>query len=69
MPHDGDTVVVVGLVLLFFVVFPSATPPATIETGVLRLGVSVMHLKVKDPMSRAAPSLAVLPFYTYIALL
>ena len=37
--------------------------------GVLMLGAFFMHLKVKDPISKALPSLAVLVMCSTIALL
>lgn len=46
--------------LLFSIWDQRATQPAAIGLGVLMLGAFVMHLKVKDPISKALPSLAVL---------
>ena len=42
--------------------------PAAIGLGVLMLGAFVMHLKVKDPIKKALPSIAVLAMCTAIAL-
>ena len=47
----------------------SIAQPAAIGLGLLMLGAFVMHLKVKDPMSKAVPSLAVLAICAAIALL
>jgi hypothetical protein len=43
--------------------------PAAIGMGALMLGAFVMHLKVKDPLSKALPSMAVLAMCAAIALL
>jgi lipoprotein signal peptidase len=43
--------------------------PAAIGLGVLMLGALVMHLKVKDPIKKALPSIAVLAMCAAIALL
>ena len=43
--------------------------PAAIGLGVLMLGAFVMHLKVKDPIKKALPSIAVLAMCTAISLL
>jgi hypothetical protein len=46
-----------------------AAQPAAIGLGVLMLGAFVMHLKVKDPIKKALPSIAVLSMCAAIALL
>lgn len=46
-----------------------AAQPAAIALGVLMLGAFFMHLKVKDPIKKAMPSLAVLAICAAIALL
>jgi DoxX-like family len=43
--------------------------PAAIGLGVLMLGAFVMHLKVRDPIKKALPSIAVLAMCAAIALL
>ncbi|MEO6741244.1 MAG: DoxX family protein [Chthoniobacteraceae bacterium] len=43
--------------------------PAAIGLGVLMLGAFVMHLKVKDPIKKALPSIAVLAMCAAIAFL
>ncbi|MCC6234655.1 MAG: DoxX family protein [Verrucomicrobiales bacterium] len=43
--------------------------PAAVGLGVLMLGAFVMHLKVKDPIRKALPSIAVLAMCAAIALL
>lgn len=47
----------------------SLTQPAAIGLGLLMLGAFVMHLKVKDPMKKALPSIVVLAMCAAIALL
>lgn len=58
-----------ALALLASLWIPSVAQPAAIGMGVLMLGAFVMHLKVKDPISKALPSLAVLAMCVAIALL
>jgi len=48
---------------------PSITQPAAIGMGSLMLGAFVMHLKVKDPITKALPSIVVLVMCAAIALL
>jgi hypothetical protein len=55
-----------GLIASIWV--PVLAQPAAIGIGVLMLGAFVMHLKVKDPISKALPSLAVLALCVVIAL-
>ena len=43
--------------------------PAAIGLGMLMLGALVMHLKVKDPIKKALPAIAVLAMCAAIALL
>ena len=43
--------------------------PAAIGLGLLMLGAFVMHLKVKDPIKKALPSIAVLAMCAAIAFL
>ena len=58
-----------ALALLASLWIPGVAPKAAIGMGVLMLGALVMHLKVKDPISKALPSLAVLAMCIAIALL
>ena len=58
-----------ALALLASLWIPSVAQPAAVGMGVLMLGAFVMHLKVKDPISKALPSLAVLAMCIAIALL
>ncbi|MCP5556175.1 MAG: DoxX family protein [Verrucomicrobiaceae bacterium] len=65
----GVLKVSLALALLASLWIPSVAQPAAIGMGVLMLGAFVMHLKVKDPISKALPSLAVLAMCIAIALL
>jgi hypothetical protein len=47
----------------------SVSQPAAIGLGSLMLGAFVMHLKVKDPLNKALPSIAVFAMCAAIALL
>jgi hypothetical protein len=58
-----------ALALLASLWIPSLAQPAALAMGALMLGAFVMHLKVKDPFSKALPSLAVLGMCAAIALL
>jgi DoxX-like family len=57
-----------ALALIASIWVPGLAQPAAIGMGVLMLGAFVMHLKVKDPISKALPSLAVLALCVVIAL-
>lgn len=48
---------------------PSMAQPAAIGMGVLMLGAFVMHLKVKDPLAKALPSIGVLAMCIAIVIL
>ena len=65
----GVLKVSLALTLLASLWIPSLAQPAAIGMGVLMLGAFVMHLKVKDPIRKALPSLAVLAMCVAIALL
>jgi len=58
-----------ALALLAAIWFHSVAQPAAIGLGLLMLGAFVMHLKVKDPIRKALPSIAVLAMCAAIALL
>lgn len=58
-----------ALALLASLWFSSLAQPAAVGMGILMLGAFFMHLKVKDPFSKALPSLAVLVMCVVIALL
>jgi uncharacterized membrane protein YphA (DoxX/SURF4 family) len=56
----GFLKVSLALVLLAGVAFPPVTKPAAIGTAVLMAGAVAMHVKVKDPVARSLPALAIL---------
>lgn len=58
-----------ALALLTSIWIHSVAQPAAIGLGALMLGAFAMHLKVKDPMKKALPSLAVLALCAAIAFL
>ncbi len=58
-----------ALALLVSLWIPELAQPAAIGMGALMLGALVMHLKVKDPLSKALPSIAVLAMCVVIALM
>lgn len=58
-----------ALALLASLWIPGVAQPAAMGMGVLMLGAFIMHLKVKDPISKALPSLVVLAMCAAIALL
>ena len=57
------------LALLASLWIPSLAQSAALGMGALMLGAFFMHLKVKDPISKALPSLVVLAMCAAIALL
>ena len=58
-----------ALALLAAIWIHGVAQPAAIGLGLLMLGAFVMHLKVKDPIKKALPSIAVLAMCAAIALL
>ena len=58
-----------ALALLAAIWIRSVAQPAAIGLGLLMVGAFVMHLKVKDPIKKAVPSIAVLAMCAAIALL
>jgi hypothetical protein len=58
-----------ALALLASIWLPKLAQPAAIGMGVLMLGAFVMHLKVRDPVRKALPSIAVLALCAAIAFL
>lgn len=65
----GILKVSLALALLLSIWIPELTRPAAAGMGALMLGAFVMHLKVKDPLSKALPAIAVLAMCAAIALL
>ena len=58
-----------ALALLAAIWIHRVAQPAAIGLGLLMLGAFIMHLKVKDPIEKALPSIAVLAMCAAIALL
>ncbi len=58
-----------ALALIAAIWYPSLAQPAAIGLGLLMLGAFGMHLKVKDPIKKALPSIAVLAMCAAIVLL
>ena len=58
-----------ALALLAGIWIPGVAQPAAIGLGLLMVGAFVMHLKVKDPIQKALPSIAVLAMCAAIAFL
>jgi len=58
-----------ALTLLAALWFDRVAQPASIALGLLMLGAFVMHLKVKDPVRKALPSIGVFALCGAIALL
>lgn len=58
-----------ALALLASIWMAGLAQPAALGMGTLMLGAFLMHLKVKDPFSKALPSLAVLAMCLAIAFL
>ena len=65
----GGLKVSLALALIAAIWIHPVAQPAAIGLGLLMLGAFLMHLKVKDPISKALPSIAVLAMCTAIALL
>ena len=65
----GALKVGLALALIAAIWFHSMTAPAAMGMGLLMLGAFFMHLKVKDPIKKSLPSLAVLAMCAAIALL
>jgi hypothetical protein len=57
-----------ALSLLAALWFHRVSQPAAIGLGLLMLGAFVMHLKVKDPVKKALPSIAVFALCAAVAL-
>ena len=63
----GGLKVVAGLALIVGIWVPSIVRPAALIVAALMVGAIAMHLKVKDPMQRSLPALAVLLMCLWIA--
>ncbi len=60
--------VTLAIALLASIWFHSLAQPTAIGMALLMLGAFIMHLKVKDPISKALPSIAVLAMCAAIAM-
>ena len=69
MCEVGVLKVGLALALIAAICIHRVAQPAAIGLGLLMLGAFVMHLKVKDPIKKALPSIAVLAMCAAIALL
>lgn len=65
----GALKVGLALTLLAAIWIPGLHRPAAFALGVLMLGAFAMHLKVKDPMQKAVPSIVMLALCGAIILL
>ena len=65
----GALKVCLALTLITSIWFPRVAQPVAMGMGLLMLGAFVMHLKVKDPIKKSLPSLAVLAMCAAIVLL
>ncbi|QJR36747.1 DoxX family protein [Gemmatimonas groenlandica] len=63
----GGLKVVAGLALIAGIWVPVIVRPAALVVATLMVGAIAMHLKVKDPVKRSLPALAVLVMCLWIA--
>ncbi len=64
----GGFKVIAALLLLIGIWIPSVVAPAAAVVSVLMVGAILMHLKVRDPMIKSVPALAVLALSLFICL-
>lgn len=60
MVTTGILKVSLAAALIAGVWFPQLTKPAAAAMGLLMLGAVIMHIKVRDPVKKATPALALL---------
>ncbi len=65
----GIAKVTLAIVLLAGIWWPAVSRPAAIGTAVLMLGAVSMHLKVRDPIRKSLPALALLALSCVVAFL
>jgi uncharacterized membrane protein YphA (DoxX/SURF4 family) len=60
----------VGLAVLLLIGFwqPVVTKPAAVAVGFLMLGAVAMHAKIKDPLQKSLPALAMLAMTVIVAI-
>jgi len=61
--------VTLAILLLVSIWLPAVTRPAAIGVAVLMLGAVSMHLKIRDPIKKALPALALLGLSVMVTLL
>ena len=65
----GTLKITFALALIAGVWIPILTLPAALGMAVLMAGAFVMHLKVKDPLLKSVPALAMLAMTTTLAVM
>ena len=63
----GGLKVIAGVALIVGIWVPTLVRPAALLVAALMVGAIAMHLKVKDPVRRSLPALAVLAMCLWIA--
>ncbi len=56
----GSLKILFAIGLLAGIAFPALVDPSAVGLGILMVGALLMHLKVKDPLQRSLPALALL---------
>ncbi|MDF1739442.1 MAG: DoxX family protein [Verrucomicrobiales bacterium] len=64
----GGLKLILATALIAGLWFPEVTRPAAAGMAFLMMGAVVMHLKVKDPLKRSLPALAMLGLSLFVAL-
>lgn len=65
----GIAKVTLAILLLAGIWWPTVTRPAALGTAILMLGAVSMHLKVRDPIRKSLPALALLGLSCLVAFL
>lgn len=63
----GGLKIVAGIALIVGIWVPSIVRPAALIVAALMVGAIAMHVKVRDPLSRSLPAVAVLIMCLWIA--
>jgi uncharacterized membrane protein YphA (DoxX/SURF4 family) len=69
MPVVGFLKVTLAILLIAGIWLPAVTKPAAGDAAVLMAGAVAMHVKVKDPVRRSLPALAMLTLCLVVAAL
>jgi len=64
----GTVKVLLALALIAGTWFPALVQPAALAMTVLMAGAVIMHVKVKDPLLKTAPALAMLALSLFVAI-